>query len=163
MGQCALTAVGLAVIGLTATAEGPQRSSLAALIAVETAILALGVGLGEDLTRRDIEHRREALLLAIAAGVLFGVSDVAIKYLTHATRAGVGPAQPVDADRADLVRGLLLRVRAQPADRPRDRGDCDHLGGRQPLRDRGRRSLSSASRSARVPSGSSAVCSRSAS
>jgi drug/metabolite transporter (DMT)-like permease len=79
-----LTAAGLAVIGLTATSEGPQRSSLAALIAVETAILALGIGLVRISTRRAIEHRREALLLAIAAGVLFGVSDVAIKYLTHA-------------------------------------------------------------------------------
>ena len=80
----ALTAVGLAVIGLTTTSEGPQRSSLAALIAVESAILALGVGLVRISTRRAIEHRGEALLLATAAGVLFGVSDVAIKYLTHA-------------------------------------------------------------------------------
>jgi drug/metabolite transporter (DMT)-like permease len=79
-----LTATGLAVIGLTATSEGPQRFSLAALIAVETAILALGVGLVRISTRRDVEHRGEALLLAVAAGVLFGVSDVAIKYLTHA-------------------------------------------------------------------------------
>ena len=79
-----LTAAGLAVIGLTATSEGPQRSSLAALIAVETAILAIGVGLVRISTRRDVEHRGEALLLAVAAGVLFGVSDVAIKYLTHA-------------------------------------------------------------------------------
>jgi drug/metabolite transporter (DMT)-like permease len=80
----ALTAAGLAVIGLTATSEGPQHSSLAALIAVESAILALGAGLVRISTRRDIEHRGEALLLATAAGVLFGVSDVAIKYLTHA-------------------------------------------------------------------------------
>jgi drug/metabolite transporter (DMT)-like permease len=80
-----LTAVGLAVIGLTATAEGPQRSSLAALIAVESAILALGVGLVRISTRRAVEQRGEALLLATAAGVLFGVSDVAIKYLTHAS------------------------------------------------------------------------------
>jgi drug/metabolite transporter (DMT)-like permease len=79
-----LTAVGLAVIGLTSTSEGPQRSSLAALIAVEGAILALGIGLVRISTRRAIEHRGEALLLATAAGVLFGVSDVAIKYLTHA-------------------------------------------------------------------------------
>ncbi len=79
-----ITAVGLAVIGLTATAEGPQRSSLAALIAVESAILALGIGLVRISTRRDVKHRGEALLLATAAGVLFGVSDVAIKYLTHA-------------------------------------------------------------------------------
>ncbi len=79
-----ITAVGLAVIGLTATSEGPQRSSLAALIAVETAILAIGIGLVRISTRRDVMHRGEALLLATAAGVLFGVSDVAIKYLTHA-------------------------------------------------------------------------------
>jgi drug/metabolite transporter (DMT)-like permease len=80
----ALTATGLAVIGLTATSEGPQHSSLAALIAVEGAILGIGVALVRISTRRDIEHRGEALLLATAAGVLFGVSDVAIKYLTHA-------------------------------------------------------------------------------
>ena len=79
-----LTAVGLAVIGLTATSEGPQRSSLAALIAFETAILAIGVGLVRISTRHEVEYRGESLLLATAAGVLFGVSDVAIKYLTHA-------------------------------------------------------------------------------
>ncbi len=79
-----ITAAGLAVIGLTATSEGPQRSSLAALIAVESAILAIGVALVRISTRRDVKHHGEALLLATAAGVLFGVSDVAIKYLTHA-------------------------------------------------------------------------------
>jgi drug/metabolite transporter (DMT)-like permease len=79
-----LTAAGLAVIGLTSTSEGPQRSSLAALIAVESAILAFGVGLVRISTRRKIEYHGEALLLATAAGVLFGVSDIAIKYLTHA-------------------------------------------------------------------------------
>jgi drug/metabolite transporter (DMT)-like permease len=79
-----LTAAGLVVIGLTASSEGPQRSSLAALIAFESAILAIGIVLVRVSTRRDVEHRAEALLLAIAAGVLFGVSDVAIKYLTHA-------------------------------------------------------------------------------
>jgi drug/metabolite transporter (DMT)-like permease len=89
-----LTAVGLAVIGLTTTSEGPQRSSLAALIAVESAILALGIGLVRISTRRAIEHRGEALLLATAAGVLFGVSDVAIKYLTHATGPLFGLLSP---------------------------------------------------------------------
>jgi drug/metabolite transporter (DMT)-like permease len=89
-----LTAVGLAVIGLTATSEGPQRSSLAALIAVEGAILALGIGLVRVSTRRAIEHRGEALLLATAAGVLFGVSDVAIKYLTHASGPLLGLLSP---------------------------------------------------------------------
>ena len=89
-----LTAAGLAMIGLTATAEGPQHSSLAALIAVETAILAVGVGLVRISTRRAIEHRGEALLLATAAGVLFGVSDVAIKYLTHAHGPLLGLLSP---------------------------------------------------------------------
>jgi drug/metabolite transporter (DMT)-like permease len=79
-----ITAAGLVVIGLTATAEGPQRYSLAALIAVESAILAFGMGLVRISTRRGVVQRPEALLLATAAGVLFGVSDVAIKYLTHA-------------------------------------------------------------------------------
>jgi drug/metabolite transporter (DMT)-like permease len=89
-----ITTAGLAVIGLTATAEGPQRSSLAALIVAETAILAIGVGLVRISTRRDVEHRSEALLLATAAGVLFGVSDVAIKYLTHAQGPVFGLLSP---------------------------------------------------------------------
>jgi hypothetical protein len=38
--------------------------------------------------------RREALLLATAAGVLFGVSDVAIKYLTHASGPLLGVVSP---------------------------------------------------------------------
>jgi drug/metabolite transporter (DMT)-like permease len=90
----ALTATGLAVIGLTATSEGPQHSSLAALIAVESGILAFGAGLVRISTRPDIEHRGEALLLATAAGVLFGVSDVAIKYLTHAPGPLLGLVSP---------------------------------------------------------------------
>jgi len=89
-----ITAVGLVVLGLTAKAEGPQRASLAALIAVEAGILALGVALVRISTRRDVDHRREALLLAIAAGVLFGVSDVAIKYLTHAHGPMLGLLSP---------------------------------------------------------------------
>jgi drug/metabolite transporter (DMT)-like permease len=89
-----ITAAGLAVIGLTATTEGPQRSSLSALIVAETAILAIGIGLVRISTRRDVGHRGEALLLAVAAGVLFGVSDVAIKYLTHAQGPVLGLISP---------------------------------------------------------------------
>src|SRR5450755_1752934 len=89
-----LTAAGLVVIGLTASSEGPQRSSLAALIAFESAILAVGVGLVRISTRHDVEHRGEGLLLATAAGVLFGVSDVAIKYLTHAHGPLLGLLSP---------------------------------------------------------------------
>jgi drug/metabolite transporter (DMT)-like permease len=90
----AITAAGLVVIGLTAKTEGPQRASLAALIAFESAILVLGIGLVRISTRRGIAWRRTALLLATAAGVLFGVSDVAIKYLTHAQGPLLGLISP---------------------------------------------------------------------
>jgi drug/metabolite transporter (DMT)-like permease len=89
-----ITAVGLVVLGLTAKAEGQQRASLAALIAVESGILAVGVALVRISTRHDVVHRSEALLLATAAGVLFGVSDVAIKYLTHASGPLFGLVSP---------------------------------------------------------------------
>jgi drug/metabolite transporter (DMT)-like permease len=80
-----ITAAGLAVIGLTGGgAARPQRSSLAALIAVEGAIFAVGAGLLAISAHRSVLHRAEGLLLGLAAGALFGVSDVAIKYLTHA-------------------------------------------------------------------------------
>jgi drug/metabolite transporter (DMT)-like permease len=67
-----LTAAGLAVIGLPATSEGPQRSSLAALIVAETAILAFGVGLVRISVRRDVEHRGESLLLAVGLACCSG-------------------------------------------------------------------------------------------
>ena len=80
-----ITATGLAVIGLTGGgAARPQRSSLAALIAVEGAIFALGAALLAISAHRRVLHRAEGLLLGLAAGALFGVSDVAIKFLTHA-------------------------------------------------------------------------------
>jgi drug/metabolite transporter (DMT)-like permease len=89
-----ITAAGLAVIGLTAKTEGPQRSSLAALIVVESGVLALGAGLVRISARRGMGQRGEALVLATAAGVLFGVSDVAIKYLTHAHGPLLGLVSP---------------------------------------------------------------------
>ena len=80
-----ITAAGLVVIGLTgAGANDPQRASLAALIAVEGAIFALGAALVRISTRRHVLPRAEGLLLGAAAGALFGVSDVALKWLTQA-------------------------------------------------------------------------------
>jgi drug/metabolite transporter (DMT)-like permease len=86
-----ITAAGLVVIGLTGGgANHPQRASLAALIAVEGAIFALGAALVRISTRRHLADRAEGLLLGAAAGALFGVSDVAIKYLTKAPPGPLG-------------------------------------------------------------------------
>jgi drug/metabolite transporter (DMT)-like permease len=83
-----ITAAGLAIIGLTTKAEGPQRSSLAALIAVESAILAAGIGLVAISTRAGIAQRRESLLLATAAGVLFAVAGSLLTSFSRPARCG---------------------------------------------------------------------------
>jgi drug/metabolite transporter (DMT)-like permease len=89
-----ITAAGLAIVGLTGGGRGARHSSLAALIAVESAVFALGAGLVLISTHRSVVQRREGLLLAIAAGALFGVSDVAVKYLTHAHGPLLGLISP---------------------------------------------------------------------
>jgi drug/metabolite transporter (DMT)-like permease len=81
-----ITAAGLVVIGLTGGgADDPQRASLAALIAVEAAIFAIGAALVRISARRHVGPRAEGLILGAAAGALFGVSAVAIKYITQAS------------------------------------------------------------------------------
>jgi drug/metabolite transporter (DMT)-like permease len=86
-----ITAAGLVVIGLTGGgANRSEPASLAALIAVECAIFALGAALVRIATRRLVLHRAEGLLLGAAAGALFGVSDVAIKYITKAAPGPLG-------------------------------------------------------------------------
>jgi drug/metabolite transporter (DMT)-like permease len=86
-----ITATGLVVIGLTGGgANHPHRASLAALIVVECAIFALGAALVRISTRRLVLDRAEGLLLGAAAGALFGVSDVAIKYLAKAPSGPLG-------------------------------------------------------------------------
>ena len=80
-----ITAAGLVVIGLTSGgAEDSQRASLAALIAIEGAIFAVVAALMRISTRRHLPPRAEGLILGAAAGALFGVSDIALKYLTQA-------------------------------------------------------------------------------
>jgi hypothetical protein len=80
-----ITAAGLVVFGLTGGgASDPHRASLAALIAVEGAIFAIGAALVRVSTRRHVLPRAEGLLLGAAAGALFGVSDFAINWLTQA-------------------------------------------------------------------------------
>ncbi len=90
-----ITAAGLAVIGVTGSgAATSQRSSLAGLIAVEAAVFVVGALLLAISAHRRVPHRAEGLLLGLAAGALFGVSDVAIKYLTHAEGVLYGLVSP---------------------------------------------------------------------
>ena len=84
-----LTVAGLVVVGLTSGTPHGERPSLAALIGVECGVLALGALLVLGSVKLDNTHRNEGMMLAVAAGALFGVSDVAIKYLTHSVHSGV--------------------------------------------------------------------------
>jgi hypothetical protein len=130
-----ITAAGLLVIGLTAGgATRPQRSSLAALIAVEGAIVAIGAALLAISAHRRVLHRAQGLLLGLAAGALFGVSDVAIKYLTHPEPPAARAREPMGGDRARGGSDLVLRVRPQPPTRAGRRGHRHRLGRREPVR-----------------------------
>jgi drug/metabolite transporter (DMT)-like permease len=86
-----ITAAGLAVIGLTTGADaGETRGyALAALISLECGVLALSAAVAVTATNRRVPRAAQGMLLGAAAGALFGVSDVAIKYLTDAVEGGV--------------------------------------------------------------------------
>jgi drug/metabolite transporter (DMT)-like permease len=77
-----LTALGLVLLAITLPGGGGAHSSysLAAMIAFESALLALGTLL--VLSPRLGSHEHHGVMLGTAAGILFGVSDVAIKALT---------------------------------------------------------------------------------
>ena len=86
-----ITAAGLVVIGLTSGSHAgePPGYALAALIAVECTVLFLATGLATVSSRLGVGPAGEGMLLGVAAGALFGVSDIALKYLTHAVQGGV--------------------------------------------------------------------------
>jgi drug/metabolite transporter (DMT)-like permease len=78
-----LTAVGLALLGVTQKggAADPSTYSLAGLIAFQGALLLVaGLLIGASI-KIDSLHPLEGELLGLSAGALFGVSDVAVKYL----------------------------------------------------------------------------------
>ena len=80
-----ITAAGLVIIGLTSGGSGETGSaSLAALIAIEGGMFLVVAALVRISTRRHLPPRGEGLLLGAAAGALWGVSNIALKYLTHA-------------------------------------------------------------------------------
>ena len=76
------TALGLVLLAATLPGgEGAHSSySLAGMIAFESALLALGTFL--VLSPKLGSHEHHGVMLGTAAGILFGVSDVAIKALT---------------------------------------------------------------------------------
>ncbi|MDQ3356857.1 MAG: hypothetical protein M3502_09160 [Actinomycetota bacterium] len=86
-----LTALGLALLAVTlpGTEDAHSTYSLAAMIAFESALLAVGtlLVLSPPL---GAPHHHHGTLLGAAAGILIGVSDVAVKALVGAVGAG-GP------------------------------------------------------------------------
>ena len=77
-----LTALGLVLLAATLPHSSGAHSnySLAAMIAFESALLVLGTFL--VLSPQLDSHEHHGVMLGTAAGILFGVSDVAIKALT---------------------------------------------------------------------------------
>lgn len=85
-----ITATGLAVIGVTQSEHGEgDDHALAALIAMECGVLTFAVGLVWFSSRHPLLRAREGLVLGIAAGALYGVSDIALKYLTGVVDEGL--------------------------------------------------------------------------
>jgi drug/metabolite transporter (DMT)-like permease len=81
----AVAAAGLAVLGVTQRrgGAGTHAYSLAGLIAFEGGVLLIGGLLVAASIRRQSLRPWQGELLGVAAGALFGVSDVAVKYLAH--------------------------------------------------------------------------------
>jgi drug/metabolite transporter (DMT)-like permease len=86
-----VTAIGLAIIGLTSgSGEGePPHYAVAALIAIECGVLVAGIAVAVASTHRRVPSAAQGLLLGGAAGALFGVSDIAIKFLADDIASGV--------------------------------------------------------------------------
>ena len=84
-----LTALGLTLLAVTLPSHSGSHSSfsLAGMIAFESGLLCVGTLL--LLSPRWGAHEHHGVLLGAAAGILFGVSDVAIKALTG-TVGGAG-------------------------------------------------------------------------
>ena len=86
-----ITAAGLAVIGLTTGSDAGETHSyaLAALISLECGVLVVAGAVAATATHRRVPQAAQGMLLGAAAGALFGVSDIAIKYMTDAVGDGV--------------------------------------------------------------------------
>jgi drug/metabolite transporter (DMT)-like permease len=86
-----VTAAGLAIIGLTSGPDDadPPGHALAALIAIECGVVVASAAVAVISTHHRVSPAAQGLLLGAAAGALFGVSDIAIKFLADAVEDGV--------------------------------------------------------------------------
>lgn len=80
-----LTAVGLVLLAVTLPLGGSAHNgySVAAMIAFESSLLVVGTLLVMS-HKLGVKHEHHGVALGVAAGILFGVSDVAIKALVGA-------------------------------------------------------------------------------
>jgi drug/metabolite transporter (DMT)-like permease len=86
-----LTALGLVLLAITLPHHGGHSSySTVGMIAFESGLLALGTFL--VLSKKLDSHEHHGVMLGTAAGILFGVSDVAIKAITTSLGTGGGIA-----------------------------------------------------------------------
>jgi drug/metabolite transporter (DMT)-like permease len=77
-----LTAVGLSLLAITLPSHaGDGGYSIAAMVAFESGLLIVGTLLVIS-HKLGAPHHHHGVLLGVASGILFGVSDVAIKALT---------------------------------------------------------------------------------
>jgi hypothetical protein len=102
------TALGLVLLAITLPSSTGSHSSysLAGMIGFESALLAVGTLL--VLSPRLGSHEHHGVMLGAAAGILFGVSDVAIKALTGV----VGAAGPLALISPWLLTCILASVLA---------------------------------------------------
>ncbi len=86
-----VTAGGLAIIGVTSASDDaePRAYAVAALIAIECGVLVVAIAIAAASTHRLVPSRAQGLILGAAAGALFGVSDIAIKFLVDDIESGV--------------------------------------------------------------------------
>jgi drug/metabolite transporter (DMT)-like permease len=86
-----VTAAGLAIIGVTSgsDADEPREYAVAALIGIECGVLVVGIAIAAASTHRRVPSAAQGLILGATAGALFGVSDIAIKFLADDIASGV--------------------------------------------------------------------------
>ena len=150
-----LTAIGLVLLGITLPAMHGAHAhfSPAVMIAFEAGLFGIG-GLLIMGPRMGGPVEHHGVMLAAAAGLLFGVSDTSIKALTGITGAhgmmGLRD-EPVAAGRDRRLHRRLLRLRPRPAGRRSGTRDRRHRHRREHRGHRRRASSCSATRWPRGP------------